>query len=73
MKVLRRTRILLGCLAEVMRRRRCVAAALRKLRRSSGPRLHLLALRRCERWLAASMRTLELAWDCCVRSEEGLT
>lgn len=73
MKVSRRTRILLVCIADVMRARRYVAWALWDVRRSCRPAFSLRVARRYERWLAASMRTLELAWECCVRPAEGLT
>ncbi len=73
MMLSRRSRVLLGCLADVLRDRRRVAVALSDLRRSCWPKVHLQVLRRCERWLAASMRTLELAWACCVLPEEALT
>jgi hypothetical protein len=65
--------VLLGCIADVLRDRRRVAVALRDLRRSSWPKVHLQALRRWERWLARSMRTLELAWAGCVLPEAFLT
>ena len=68
-----RCRVLLGCIADVLRGRRRVAKALRDLRRSCWPKRDLRALRFAEQWMAASMRTLELAWACCVLPEASLT
>ena len=71
MKLGRLTRLLLGCIADVMRSRRCLAEAWRLLRRSSYPAAHGRNLSRWQACLARAETTLVLSWECCQRSERA--
>lgn len=72
MKLTQRTRLMLGCLADVRRSRQLVATAwrgLRSMRVDGGRPISAAAndLWKAQAWLAMRLRTLELAWECCVR------
>lgn len=70
MIVTRRTRLILGCLADVRRDRARVAQCWCYVRDPrSLPLLWARKLRAAMRWLESSERLLVLAWDCCVQRE----
>lgn len=68
MRLLRRTRMLLLCLGDVLKARRDLAAAWRGVRRVSWRPASVLAvrLRRALATLARAEETLALAVGCCV-------
>lgn len=68
MKLTQRTRLMLGCLADVHRSRQLVATAWRGVRRVSYWPASVLAvrLRRALATLARAEETLALAVSCCV-------
>lgn len=70
MKVLRLTRLIFGCMADVCRHRRCLAQAWRKVRRSDFPAVRSVQLWRWQKRLASALRTLVLAWECCIRDKD---
>ena len=68
MRLLRRTRMLLLCLGDVLKARRDLAAAWRRVRRETYRPASVLAvrLRRALATLARAEETLALAVGCCV-------
>lgn len=73
MKLSRRSRLILGCVADVARGRVRLAAALRVLRRSAFPALSFQNVRRWQLWLSRAEEVLTLAFECCVmRDAPGL-